>query len=265
MYKIYSNLRTCLENLDGDGGMDAHIALYVLTHHEDAAGMSIEEMAEACATSPASISRFCRRVNGSGFREFIDQLEEYNAWLRSESATSRQHEIVDIPWYFDTLEAALYETRTLLDEDLVAKAVDWIAGARNVYFYGSSFSNLIAREACEKLNRINRFSFAFSSVRGQLDSLDLIGTEDVAVLISFSGQTKHVLDLYREAWSRGCRVIWISSNRSLARQSSERELLLPVSPIAFREYRTSLIESISLRIAIDVLFISYTNRLRSSQ
>lgn len=263
MYEIYSNLRTCIEGIGQAGGMDSHIALYVLEHHEEVPRMAIGDLARACNTSIATISRFCRRVNGSDWRTFKDQMEEYGAWLRSDSAVSRFHDRIDIPWYFDTLEASLYQTRRLLTDGVLEQAVDWLSEAANIYMYGSSFSNIAAREACEKLNRINRLCFSFSTVKDQLGSLVHLKPDDLVVFISFSGTTAHIRKLYLRAKMVGCRIMWISGNQALVREGSSREMLVAVSPLALHEYRTSLVEGISLRCAIDALYISYTNRLRS--
>ena len=46
------------------------------------------------------------------------------------------------------VESSLYETRDLLDDALMDRAVDWLSAATNVYAYGSSFSNLAAQSLC---------------------------------------------------------------------------------------------------------------------
>ena len=263
MFEIYSNLRSCIEDVDRTGNLDACLALFILEHHDEIPDMSIRELANSCSTSPASVSRFCRRVNDSDYRELKDQMVEYNAWLRTEASDNRASQSIDVAWYFDIMESALYQTRALLTEDILDRAVDWISGANNIYLYGSSFSNIIAREASEKLNRINRQSYSFSSVKGQLASLDLLREDDVVILISFSGKTQHVIRLYMAAKLAGCRIIWISANSDLGRVWSKSEMLLPVSSVSCPEYRTALVESMSLRCAIDAVYISYTNRLRA--
>ncbi len=151
----------------------------------------------------------------------------------------------------------------MLTESLLEQAVDWLSEARSVYLYGSSFSNIRAEEAGEKLNRINRSSFCFATARAQVTSTALITPDDLVVLLTFSGTNKHTNNVYKRAKKRGCRIIWVSSNRSLANRHDPRELLLPVSTIALGEYSTSLIEGMSLQCAIDCLYMAYANRLRS--
>ena len=148
MYEVYSNLRSCIEDVEKGGSLDAHIALYALSHHDEVPELSIEELARACNTSPATISRFCRRVNGSSFRSFKEQVDDFNAWLQRETTEARAHKQIDIPWYFDIVETSLLETKRLLTEDRLEQAVDWLLDAQNVYVYGSSFSNLAARSLC---------------------------------------------------------------------------------------------------------------------
>ena len=104
MYEVYSNLRSCIEDVEKGGSLDAHIALYALSHHDEVPELSIEELARACNTSPATISRFCRRVNGSSFRSFKEQVDDFNAWLQRETTEARAHKQIDIPWYFDIVE-----------------------------------------------------------------------------------------------------------------------------------------------------------------
>ena len=262
MYEVYSNLKSCIEDIERGGSLDAHIAIYILSHHEEIPELSIGELAAACNTSPATISRFCRRVNDCDFRSLKDQIEEYNAWLRSEPARNRSHLKIDLPWYFDMVESSLYETRDLLDDALMDRAVDWLSAATNVYAYGSSFSNLAAQSLCEKLSRINCLCYSFSTVKGQLASMGLLERGDVVVLVSFSGTTRHIVDLYRKAKVKGCEIIWISSNRTLGQGAEASELLIPVSSVTLPEYSTALVEGISLQSAINALYICYTNRLR---
>lgn len=264
MYEVYSNIRSRIEDMEHGGGLDAHIALYVLSNHDSIPNQSIKELAAACNTSPATISRFCRRVNGSGFRSFKEQIIEFNAWLSLEQANSKAHMRVDVPWFFDTVEGALYETRRLLDEKRLGQAVDWLNQAQNVYVYGSSFSNLVARSLCEKLSRVNRLCFSFDSVKGQLTSLNLLQSKDLVILISFSGKTNHILELYRNAKMKGCRIIWISSNSTLD-SGGKDELLLPVSDQSLHEYSTALVEGISLQCAVNALYICFTNQLRGEK
>lgn len=44
MYEVYSNLRSCIEDVEKGGSLDAHIALYALSHHDEIPELSIEEL-----------------------------------------------------------------------------------------------------------------------------------------------------------------------------------------------------------------------------
>ena len=82
---------------------------------------------------------------------------------------------------------------------------------------------------------------------------------------NFKKVEKLYLEDYRQAKMAGCRIMWISGNAALVREGSSREMLVAVSPLALHEYRTSLVEGISLHCAIDALYIRYTNRLRAAR
>ena len=43
MYEVYSNLRSCIEDVEKGGSLDAHIALYALSHHDEIVGLEQTE------------------------------------------------------------------------------------------------------------------------------------------------------------------------------------------------------------------------------
>lgn len=265
MYQVYSNLRACVDDMGASGDSDMAIALWALRNHEAIPSMGIADIARACGVSTATVSRFCRRVNGTDFHTFQQQIADYSAWLSSESSSRRAGDRVDLGWYFDSVIDAVEETRSLLREEDLEQAVDWLMDAQAVYLYGSSFSNVRAGEAADKLGRLNRLCFSFTNMRAQFESTELIRPEDVVVFISFSGRNANIGNLYRKIKPRGCRIIWISSLASLNRANATSELLLHVSDVSLREYETSLVEGLSLQCAIDALFMTYANRLRAQE
>lgn len=262
MFAVYSNLKSCVENMDETIPIDCLLAHFILENHSDIPDMSIGELSEACNTSQASISRFCKRVNGSNFKMLKEDIKEYNDYLNREVSKPLTDQIITRKDYFKVLSDSLDETERLLTKNLLAQAIGWMDKGKSIYFFGSSFSNNVAKDACEKFTRINRLCFSFSAVKSQLSAIDLINDNDVVVFISFSGTNTHINRLYRRIKNKRCKIIWITANRN--RECEEnREMILPVSNRALGDYETSLIEGVNLRTAVDLTCLYYTNYLRT--
>lgn len=262
MYSVYSNLKKCVEELDETLPVDSLIAHYILENHLEIPAISIRTLSEACNTSQASISRFCRRINHSDFKTLKDEIREYNRYLDEEVRRPITVEPVTNSEYFELLAKSLAETKMMLSTSQLEQAITWIREAKGVYFFGSSFSNNVAKDACEKFTRVNKLAFSFSTLNAQINAIDLISQKDVAVLISFSGQTKHIRRLYRRIKKNRTRIIWITGRKEFS-DEEKNEIVLTVSAASLEDYETAMLEGINLRVAVDLLFLNYTNRLRT--
>lgn len=265
MFSVYSNLKQCVENLDEYVSIDSVIALYILEHHVAIPNMSIKELSKNCNTSQASITRFCQRINNSNFKTLKEEIAQYNEYVyREMSNSSDSLKPITREDYFYILRLAIQDTQKLLNDERINQIVQCVHKGKNLYFFGSSFSNNVAKNACEKFNRINKLAFSFSSVKAQLNAINLIEETDVVVFISFSGTNKYIQRLYRLVKKKKCSIIWITSNPQIARKSlsSYREWVLTVSQQSLAGYETALLESTSMNIAIDLLYLQYTNFLR---
>lgn len=84
MYSIFSNLKRCVEEITEYHSTDSYIAQYILHNHEKIPNMTIFDIAKACSTSPSTITRFCKRVNNSNFKELKEDIIVYNEFLQDE-------------------------------------------------------------------------------------------------------------------------------------------------------------------------------------
>jgi Transcriptional regulators len=107
----------------------------------------------------------------------------------------------------------------------LAKAVDAIATARQVYLYGVGTSALAAQDAYYKLVRVGIPANFFADPHMQAISTVLTGKEDVAIGFSHSGSTKDVVDALSLAKAQGARIICIT-NRSRSPAAKLADILL---------------------------------------
>ncbi len=190
------------------------VAEFILDFPEEVIGMSIDALADACSTSTASVVRLCKSVGYSGFKEFCRVLD-------SDLANQQNTIVYEEIRPGDSLEAivssvsksdmkAIEGTLSLVDLDELGKAVDALCGATRIDFYGVGSSGLVAMDASNKFIRINKFVISHSDPHEQILSATSLRPKDVAVLFSYSGETRDTIETCEIVKSTGATVITVT-------------------------------------------------------
>lgn len=190
------------------------VAAYVLEQPEEIIYLTITELAERVGVSEATVIRFCRKSGFAGFQHLKIAIARE---LNPAQSTSRD----ELSWaddlpticnnVYQTIVHALTQSRTAIDEEELAKAVEAIVAARRVDLYGVGTSGMVAQIACYRLLRIGKQALAHSDPHLQCIAGTLLGPEDVAIAISHSGSTRDVLDSLEVAKKSGARTICITN------------------------------------------------------
>lgn len=194
------------------------VAAHVADHVNDVVGLSVEELAIRSGSSQAAVVRFCKKLGCKGYRDFSMQLvSELAIAQRGDHQRYRNLEIQAgerADRVISTVCAhnmqAIEDTLTLLDPDQVELAADRLFHAQRVDVYAIATSNLVAQDAQQKLMRVNKHVCAYSDPHLQLSSAATLTSDDVAVAISWSGETREVIRAAKLAKSNGAFVITIT-------------------------------------------------------
>lgn len=143
---------------------------------------TLPELARRSGAGYATVVRVCRKLGCAGFQDFKILL-----------ARARGRGPSKAP-----------ETRPLADPTRAAAAV---AKAGRVLCFGVGSSAPVARLAAWRLARLGLFAVAGEDVHGALVLAEALGRGDAAVLVSFSGATKEVLDVARVVRGRRARGV----------------------------------------------------------
>lgn len=243
--------------------LDQKIASYILDNKNKIIQLSINEIAEQCETSQAAIVRFCKSLGLAGFKKMKHQLAD--DMLNSQTEMPDQITFTDISGnegienitkkIITNNTSAMLETQKLINYDTLEKAVNLIAAAPRVDFYGVGASGLVALDAQEKFIRIGKICNAHSDPHVQITMAANLSPGDVAVAISYSGRTKDTLEAVAAAKQCGAYVIAITHYGSINPLAARADMTLyTVSPeLSFRSGSTS--SRIAQLTMIDILFI----------
>lgn len=186
------------------------IADFVLENYEKVLSSNITELAEYTTVSEATIVRFCRSLGYKGYQDFkikaaLDVLPKerhYNPALSKDDTPRTICEKI-----FSTEISVLSRTLAGLDMGVIESAVQYIFGAKRVFFFGSGGSLLVGKDALHKLMKIGIQAYVYEDRDMQMMSSSLITDQDVAIGISHSGSNYGVIKCLEQAKDNGAKTI----------------------------------------------------------
>jgi DNA-binding MurR/RpiR family transcriptional regulator len=137
---------------------------------------------------------------------------------------------------------------------------DPAAAARAVDIYGASSSALVGAELQFCLHRIGVAAWSWKDIHDGLASAATLGTRDVAIGVSHSGQSRETIEVLAEAGSHGATTVALTSfARSPLAELADVVLLTAVQTTPFRP------DALSARhpqlVVLDLLYIAVAQRL----
>ncbi|WP_028596335.1 MurR/RpiR family transcriptional regulator [Paenibacillus assamensis] len=239
------------------------VAEYILSQPKQMIGMSVAQLAEHSGGSQAAVIRLCKSMGLKGYQELMLKVA---GDLQQDAGTAGYQEFRRD----DTIEMimenvsnnniqSIRDTLKILEPELVTKAVEALRHAKRIYFYGIGASYLIALDAQHKFLRINKTCFSFADADMQLISSLMLTEEDVAVCISYSGETTAVVECTRQARVQGATTISITKYGTNA-VSSHADIPLFITSTE-NEIRSGATSSrITQLNVIDILYLGVTSR-----
>lgn len=182
---------------------EGHVRDFILKNTQQVTQMTIYDLAQKTFCSTATIVRFSRRMGCKGFGDLkIRIAAELNAFsninfeftdLTIISQKDKEKDIVDKITGISL--KSIEETRILLDEDTLMAVAKQMMAADILDFYGMGASNTIAFDAAYKFMRIGKNVSCFSISDRQYVQAVNSGQHHFALLISYSGETKEMVNI----------------------------------------------------------------------
>jgi DNA-binding MurR/RpiR family transcriptional regulator len=244
------------------------VAELVLSDPAGAARATIVELAERSGTSPATVTRFCRALGFEGYAELrlgiaseTGRAARSAGWSvdigREIQPTDPLDRVLQQIIAADT--RALADTAVLLDLAAIERAADALAASHRIDLYGIGGSGLVGAEMQLCLHRIGLAAWSWTDLHNGLASAALLGSGDVAIGVSHSGQTRETIEVLAEAGSHGATTVALTSiPRSPLAEIADVVLIHAMQPTAFRT------DALSGRhpqlVVLDLLYIAVAQR-----
>lgn len=195
------------------------IARYILDKQENILDFPIKKLAKETYTSPATIVRLCHKLGLQGYGDF---KIKFSAELQAEHKIKNR---VDVNYPFqesdDSLQIAyklaslnqeaIEDTLSLIDFKLLEQIVEKICQARHIYIFGSCNSMLAALEFQHKMLRIGKLVELRELSGEQIFLAYNCQKDDIAIIISYSGETSSLINYAAVLKEQKVPVIGITS------------------------------------------------------
>ncbi|WP_132317624.1 transcriptional regulator HexR [Pseudobacteriovorax antillogorgiicola] len=222
---------------------------------------SIASLARSAEVSEPTVNRFCRSLDCTGFPDFKLRVAQSlaNGTPYVNSNVEPNDTVEDYAnKIFEMTMASLEDARSNLDYHLIGRAVDALAQAKKIEFYGLGASASVAIDAQHKFFRLNTPVVAYTDIMMQRMSAAAIGRGDVVVVVSYTGRTIATVEAARLAKEAGATVIGITTPGSpLAQHCS---ITLGVETAEDTDVYTPAISRLVHLTIVDVLATGVTLR-----
>ena len=257
---------------------EQRVARVLLDDPRSFATLPVGELALRSQVSKPTVVRFCRSVGYDGLADFKRKLagsvnEGVPFVHRAVDDDDKAGDIV--VKVIDNAVAALLRYRNAAAIQSMERAIALLAEAgrhagqgRRIDFYGVGNSGIVAQDAQHKFFRLGVNAHAVSDSHVQVMSATMLRPGDCAVVISNSGRSRDLLDVFDIARRKGATLIAITATGSpLAREvqpGAQHVLLAADHPEDADRYSPMVSRLLHLSI-IDILTTGVALRLGSAR
>jgi len=210
---------------------EATIANYLTDHPKEVPNMKISELAVKTNTSLSSITRFCKKTGLPGFPELKMEIaktlyQSENNGLNLNLSIANDIDLrqaPDMPVVIKNVITTATNSFSLLgnliNSDMVKRTVELIRKAPRTLIVGIGASGLVGLDLYQKLLRLGINATYNAETHLQMVSASTLKKDDLAIVISYSGETTEIISITKRAKSMGASVVGITriGNTSLHR------------------------------------------------
>ena len=239
---------------------EKRLAEYILEHRQDVVNQSAQVLGEKVHTSAAAVVRFSKKLGFKGFtalkveiaRDSSGDAIDFDEIIKEEDSIGvmvKKANAINLK----TIE----KTYSLINVEHLESAINALIGARNICLFGVGGSGIVCDDFYNKLIRIDKRASFNKDTHLQIASVANITKDDVAIGISYGGNTKETNTAMAYAANIGAMTIGITQY-SKSKLSKICDILLYI-PSEEKELRLGAIQSRnSSLIMTDLLYYGIT-------
>lgn len=247
--------------------VEQNIIKYILDNPKEIVNMSIRELANKTFTSSAAIFRLCQKCGLKGYTEFkIKFISEVNRTSDFENdelekpirdlhrPINGKDDVKSVVRRMAFLQIeAIEETKNEINYKQLERVADMMNAAGQIVFFGFDLNYYISQSTVYHLVRTGKPAVVYETVNNQIAKAVMFKKEDVAILISRTGENKNLIRISQVLKRKGAKIILLSASRDTSLDKLCDEFIYIANVIDYLSMG-GVIFSVGCRYILDVLF-----------
>ena len=247
--------------------VEQNIIKYILDNPKEIVNMSIRELANKTFTSSAAIFRLCQKCGLKGYTEFkIKFISEVNRTSDFENdelekpirdlhrPINGKDDVKSVVRKMAFLQIeAIEETKNEINYKQLERVADMMNAAGQIVFFGFDLNYYISQSTVYHLVRTGKPAVVYETVNNQVAKAVMFKKEDVAILISRTGENKNLIRISQVLKRKGAKIILLSASRDTLLDKLCDEFIYIANVIDYLSMG-GVIFSVGCRYILDVLF-----------
>ena len=238
------------------------IAEYILKLRENIISYSTFELAKELGVSQSAIMKFLKKTTDVGFTEFKLLLSKEYELDQKREVTSLSHDNISLTDSVEKVSKAIIEesivsltkTSEHLDLNKVKKSIEIINNSKRIFIVGAGSSSLPALDLASKLMKVGITAIWYQDIDSIQAAAFSSNAEDLFIAFSYTGKTKKIIEVLKEAKEKKAQTIVITKNTE-SPQSKIADIVIEIISNE-TDLRTSAMSSrIVFFSIVDILFL----------
>ncbi|SNV02710.1 Uncharacterized HTH-type transcriptional regulator ybbH [Megamonas hypermegale] len=247
--------------------VEQNIIKYILDNPKEIVNMSIRELANKTFTSSAAIFRLCQKCGLKGYTEFkIKFISEVNRTSDFENdelekpirdlhrPINGKDDVKSVVRRMAFLQIeAIEETKNEINYKQLERVADMMNAAGQIVFFGFDLNYYISQSTVYHLVRTGKPAVVYETVNNQVAKAVMFKKEDIAILISRTGENKNLIRISQVLKRKGAKIILLSASKDTSLDKLCDEFIYIANVIDYLSMG-GVIFSVGCRYILDVLF-----------
>lgn len=237
---------------------------YILKYPKKVLEYTVYDLARESYTSPATVVRLCKKIDIRGFARLKVLLAEETKYFQDiqlnllDTTTIEKNDTPHaiIEKITNISIKTIEETRVLVNEKEFMTVVKLLQKASVIDFYGVGASNMVAMDGQFKFMRIGKTVSTFQLYDRQHVQAVNSDASHVGIIISYSGETKEMIQIAGLLQKNGTPVVAVtSSSENSLNRIADHNLFVTAKETVFRS--GAMASRTAQLYIIDILYALY--------
>lgn len=181
------------------------LATYILQKGHLLKNTSIQELAKITGVSPATITRFCRKI---GYTNFVEMKLDLQAKQPAVEPTESLSSFDRVTHFY---QRVIQRTKESISVTELRQLIELLERAKRIIIYGMGSSGLTAKELAIRLSRMGLNATSETDAHMMIIGSTVVQPDDLVIGISNSGESRDVLTAMANAKRYGATLVGITS------------------------------------------------------